>query len=334
MKKNKYLLITIVVLSALFLGACNLPTGEGDADADATTIASTSAAVFTHAAETAVGAVIPSATTQPGSTALPIATNTLIPTLPPASTATTKPIPCNRGGFVKDVTIPDGKEIPAGDAFTKTWRIKNNGSCTWGANYVVLFDSGEQMGAPASFPLGGTVAPGATIDISVNLTAPASAGNYQGNFKLRSHDNIVFGINADAQGPFWVKIVVANPTATAENPTLPPPPRPIYSSGNLDVASSFYGNLDNGSDDFMHHGIAPGDHELTSENGAIFLNMGFTAPTYDQCSTAALTANPIKLENALINQHLCYKTDQGRFGYFKITAYDESSLSVNYLTWE
>ncbi len=260
MKKNKYLLLTTIILSALFLGACNLPTGESDADADATTIASTSAAVFTHAAETAVGAVIPSATTQPGATALSTAANTPISTVPPASTATEIPIPCNRGSFVKDVTIPDSTEIPAGDSFTKTWRIKNDGSCTWGANYVVLFDSGEQMGAPASAALGGSVAPGATIDISVNLTAPVSPGNYQGNFKLRSHDNIVFGINADAQGPFWVKIVVPNPTPTPTNtPTSPDltitnltlNPNPPTQGVNVNVSITVYNQGQTDADAFV-----------------------------------------------------------------------------------
>ena len=258
MKKNKYLLLTIIILGALFLGACNLPTGESDADVDATTIASTSAAVFTHAAETAAVIGVPSATTQPGATVLPTATNTLVSTVPPANTATKKPIPCNRGSFVKDVTIPDGKEIPAGDAFTKTWRIKNNGSCTWGANYVVLFDSGEQMGAPATAPLGGSVAPGATIDISVNLTAPAAPGNYQGNFKLRSHDNIVFGINADAQGPFWVKIVVLVPTPTPGVPTLPPP----IAAVNLPLISASSGMVE--SDGSVHGPTNAGDSSINT----------------------------------------------------------------------
>ncbi len=252
MKKFKYLLITVVILSAFFLGACNMPTGESSEDADATTIASTSAAVFTHAAETAVVTGVPSATTEPDATALP--TNTLIPTIPPV-TATKTPIPCNRASFVKDVTIPDGKEIAAGASFTKTWRIKNNGSCTWRANYVVLFDSGEQMGAPASAPIGGTVAPNATIDISVNLIAPANPGNYQGNFKLRSHDNIVFGVNADAQGPFWVKIVVPVPTPTPTPlvPTLPPPVAAV----NLPLIGASSGMVE--SDGSVHSPTNAGD---------------------------------------------------------------------------
>ena len=219
MKKSKYSLISIIILSAILLGACNLPAGEDEIDVDATTIASTSAAVFTHAAETAV-VTLPTATTAPEFTAIP--TNTLIPTVPPV-TATNTPIPCNRASFVKDVTYSDGTEVIAGTTFTKTWRIKNNGSCSWTSGYVLLFDSGEQMGGGATSSITpGTVAPGETIDISVDLTAPATAGTYRGNFKLRSGDNIVFGINADGQGSFYVEIAVPAPTPTPASTLTPP----------------------------------------------------------------------------------------------------------------
>ncbi|MCP4139778.1 MAG: hypothetical protein GY755_05720 [Chloroflexi bacterium] len=218
MKKSKHLLISIFILSAIVLGACNLPTGESEEDAAATVIAETAASVFTQAAETAAS-TLPTATTAPEATAT--ATNTLFPTSP-AATATNTPVPCNRASFVKDVTYADNSEVASGAAFTKTWRIKNNGTCSWTSGYVLLFDSGDQMGAPGTATItAGTVAPGATVDISVDLTAPASPGTYQGKFKLRSPDNIVFGINADGQGPFWVKIVVPNPTATPTETTVP-----------------------------------------------------------------------------------------------------------------
>ena len=219
MKKARTLLILTLLLSSILLGSCNLPTEGSAADADATTIAATSGAVFTHAAETALVSGIPSATSIPSAT--PIPTNTLIPTSPPP-TATNTPIPCNRAEFVKDVTYADNAEVPAGTAFTKTWRLKNTGSCTWTSAYVLLFDSGEKMGAPSvgTFTTG-TVAPGAMVDISVELTAPSTPGTYEGKFKLRSPENIVFGINANAQAPFWVKIVVPSPTPTPTNTVEP-----------------------------------------------------------------------------------------------------------------
>lgn len=216
MRKSKYLLFTLVILSAILLGACNLPTKLSTEDANATIVASTANVVFTRAAETATAgssSILSTATTTPlVATALP--TNTPVPTIPPVA-ATNTPIPCNRASFVKDVNYPDNTEVPAGTAFTKTWRIKNNGSCTWTSGYVLLFDSGDQMNAPATATItAGTVTPGATVDISVDLTAPASPGTYQGKFKLRSPDNIVFGINANAQAAFWVKIIVPAPTPT------------------------------------------------------------------------------------------------------------------------
>ena len=215
MKKTTILLLTIVTAAALILGACNLPKAESQEDADATTIAGTAAAVFTHAAETAA-ALAPSATVETPATVTAIPTNTLFPTQ--VATATATAIPCNRASFVKDVSYPDNTTVEPGVTFTKTWRLKNLGSCTWTSGYVLLLDSytnNEKMGAPATAPItSGSIAPGETVDISVNLTAPTASGTYQGNFKLRSPDNIVFGINADGQGPFWVKVVVPSPTAT------------------------------------------------------------------------------------------------------------------------
>jgi peptidoglycan hydrolase-like protein with peptidoglycan-binding domain len=71
------------------------------------------------------------------------------------------------------------------------------------------------MGGPASQQLtNGTVAPGQTIDVSVNLTAPASTGTYKGNWKLREPGGTIFGLST---GPFWVQIKAV--TANAEWPT-------------------------------------------------------------------------------------------------------------------
>jgi len=219
MNKKTQLIFSIFIFSALLLGACNLPSRQSPEDANATTVAETANAVFTKAAETAA-VTVPSATTEAEPEATKTPTNTPPPTTA-AATATNTPIPCNRASFVEDVNYPDDTEVAAGSTFTKTWRLKNNGSCSWTSGYVLLFDSGDQMGAPATSTFtSGTVSPGSTVDISVDLTAPSSPGTYQGRFKLRSSDNIVFGINGDAQGSFWVKVVVPDPTPTPTEPDL------------------------------------------------------------------------------------------------------------------
>jgi len=63
------------------------------------------------------------------------------------------------------------------------------------------------MGAPDETVLtGGSIPPGAIADVSVQLKAPPSVGTYQGYFRLKSPDNVVFGINGAANDAFWVQI--------------------------------------------------------------------------------------------------------------------------------
>jgi hypothetical protein len=116
-------------------------------------------------------------------------------------TKTNTPKPCNDAQFISE-TIPDDSEFDAGAEFTKSWRFKNTGTCTWNTNYKLVFKSGDQMGALASKALSGDVAPGETVDIGVDMTAPASAGTYQGYWKLvdDNGDNLINNV--------WVKIKV------------------------------------------------------------------------------------------------------------------------------
>jgi len=64
------------------------------------------------------------------------------------------------------------------------------------------------MGGPASIPLRSSVAPGATLDLSVHLAAPYSPGRHRGEWKLRNAVGRRFGIGPNASLPFWVQINV------------------------------------------------------------------------------------------------------------------------------
>jgi large repetitive protein len=114
---------------------------------------------------------------------------------------------CDVAQFVADVTIADGTSVAPGSSFVKTWRLKNVGSCTWTTSYSVVFASGDQLGAPAVINMPTSVAPGATVDVSVSLTAPSSNGHYRGNWKLRNETGGMFGIGA-GNYLFWVDIYV------------------------------------------------------------------------------------------------------------------------------
>jgi hypothetical protein len=172
--------------------------------------------------------VVPSVAEAPTETAAASSTKTPpAPTEAPAATAmpdptvtpTGVPADCYRAKFVADVTIPDEWETSPGTAFTKTWTLMNAGTCAWTSEFMLVFDNGDRMDAPDSQALpAGTVAPGAMVDLSVNLKAPDQPGSYQAYFKLQSPDGVAFGLGEDGQTAFWVKIAVqpgAGPSAHA-----------------------------------------------------------------------------------------------------------------------
>ncbi len=205
--------------------ACNWPgraTPSGSQNAAQTAAAMTVQAILA-ASSTPAGQVQPPSP-PPSVTPPPQATWTPAPSPTQAPTWTPSPEPCNRAQFVRDVTVPDGTEFAPGTAFTKTWRLKNVGTCTW-QNYSLVFDHGDAMGGPPSQPIP-VVAPGQEVDISVDLVAPNSPGAYRGYWRLRDNQGRVFGLTTGV--PFWVDIKVVNPTATptatfTTSPTLPPP---------------------------------------------------------------------------------------------------------------
>ena len=129
---------------------------------------------------------------------------------------------CDKAYFISDVTVPDGTSFSGGSTFTKTWRLLNNGNCTWTTSYSLVFYSGEKMGGPDSVPLSVDVAPGQRVNISATLTAPSTPGTYRGYWMLKNTSGGVFGIGTTGSSPFWVKINVLKPFITAYDFTLAP----------------------------------------------------------------------------------------------------------------
>ena len=216
MKKSR-ILLTLIPAAALVISslACNLPGSEPADPEDA--VQATINAVETKRAEQEGEEEPPPEPVGDDPTPTPTLepkveepSPTPLPTFTPLPTATE--IPCDRATFVTDVTVPDGADYSPGDVFTKTWRLKNTGSCTWTSGYDLVFDHGDQMGAPAVSQLtSGTVGPNQTLDVSVQLTAPGSEGGYKGYFKLRNPQGVIFGIGASANIAFWVEIEVLGP---------------------------------------------------------------------------------------------------------------------------
>jgi hypothetical protein len=135
----------------------------------------------------------------------PLPTNTLVPTVTTVSY-------CDWVSFVKDVTVSDGTTFTPGETFTKTWRLKNRGTCTWTPDYMLVFTSGAQMGGTTAVRLPGYVSPGQSVDVSVTLTAPNTSGEYIGYWMLRNPSGALFGYGDKANQAFYVEIKVKEAT--------------------------------------------------------------------------------------------------------------------------
>ena len=140
---------------------------------------------------------------------------TASPTLNP-SDPTPTPSCRDSAVVVADVTYPDNTRLEVGEEFTKTWKLQNTGSCTW-TDYIIAFVSGDQMDAPDSVPVPET-AMSSTVEVSIDLVAPAEDGAYTGNFELRNAEGEVLPLGTEPT--FWVKIVVGDEMPSASEQTI------------------------------------------------------------------------------------------------------------------
>jgi uncharacterized protein YkwD len=130
-------------------------------------------------------------------------------------TPTTSPTPSqsssdctDQATFEGDVTIPDNTIFHEGDTFVKTWRIYNAGTCTWGPGYQLVLAYGDPMGAAITNPLP-AAAPGTSIAVSLNMTAPNGAGQHTGNWELQNASGQRFGVGSTGNDYFWAQINVS-----------------------------------------------------------------------------------------------------------------------------
>ncbi len=260
-------------------------------------------------------------------------------------TDTPEPTGCtNFASFVSDVTYPDDTEVDADSSFTKTWRLRNDGTCTWTSSYALVFSHGDRMDGLVESALLGTVPPGSTVDISSGMTAPADTGTYQGFWKLRSSDGVLFGIGTDGSVAFWVKIVVP----AEEEGIVFEPLVPVFEAYLLFKASgtdeylndSGCYDLDAGEQvscgapqaDFKYEHtlfLFTHEYEIDPLHGVGFRLFGSEAPTREQCQGLSLSASTFELHK----RYYCYQTSDGNYGWIKITNYNSSAVLFDFATF-
>jgi uncharacterized protein YkwD len=176
----------------------------------------------------------PAKTEVTAATQIPAATKTpsaqvSVPPTPETPVPTNDPNCTNSAAFVADVTIPDNTDMAAGATFTKTWRVKNTGTCTWTSNYTLSYYSDEQMGLPSSVPLSVTP-PNQTADISVDLRASSSMGTHRSYFVIKNPAGLIMKIDNDSR--LWVVINVSSQVASVPTATQIAGSVPVTGSGS------------------------------------------------------------------------------------------------------
>ncbi len=360
MRKSPVFRNTLCLLTALaLLTGCNMPTSASQTTPDITQAYQTVQARLTQAATGSPAAAAAAPTVAPA-TPTPLASAT-----PEAATPSATPRPttvpptapakiCDQAaaGSPLDVTIPDGTRMTPGQTFTKTWRLYNNGTCTWTTEYTLALFSGEDMDSPAGINLPKAVAPGESVDVSVELTAPDATGTAGGNWKLRNTAGTWCGIGPGGASPCWVESTVAGtasvsatPTGT-NNPNVTRTPYPDGSAPGETVTGS--GSLKPGEAldldtsvmnaagaDVLFKVNAQGKPGLAAQGGANLAVMGFKQPTYAECKSSGLGGGTIQLKDLSGGQYLCYKTNQGNYGWLYLASWDQDNalLGIQMNTW-
>jgi hypothetical protein len=187
------LFVTLALITA-FVSACgsaNTPPAEPTPDVAAvrTSAASTVISQFTLTA-----AAFTPTPSLPTDTSIPETTSTV--TVAPVAQVTnaegTTVSLCDSLEFVSDVNIPDGTSMSPGQDFVKTWKIKNNGSCPWGAGYKLVY-AGYSDDMDGQFqPLAAVVQPNQDVDVSVQFKAPDAAGEYLSAWQMENPSGVTF----------------------------------------------------------------------------------------------------------------------------------------------
>jgi hypothetical protein len=111
---------------------------------------------------------------------------------------------CNNATYLSETEPMDKTQIAANKSFTKGWSMQNTGTCSWGEGYSWAFLSGDQMGGKdiVITAKDTSTAAGHSNTFIVKLTAPATAGEYKGFWRMKAPDGTFFGDQP------WVDIVV------------------------------------------------------------------------------------------------------------------------------
>jgi hypothetical protein len=172
---------------------------------------------------------VPTSTPAPTDTPNPTPTNasgSLTPTnAAGSSTSTANPAVadtnCNAAEFAGNVNYFDGTKVGPDHPFTKSWLIRNTGTCTWNSDYTLVYVNGTRFGGDTAVSIPGPIAPGQYVTVSANLVAPNPPGTYTSYWMMKDDSNQFFGFGPVGKDPIHVTILIMQ-LGSNTNPTPKP----------------------------------------------------------------------------------------------------------------
>ena len=206
-RKSNFPILFLNILIVAALSACGSPEAAAptvDINEIVQQVAATLQEGYTQTAQampTATDTPEPTLTPVPSATVEPlvVATATLA-SLPTATFAGPTALPidpstangCYNAWFIADVTIPAGTKFDPGDAFTKTWRLQNTGTCEWTGDFKIVYVGGNMFGSD-SVKIRQRVGVGGIADISLEMYAPNRSGTAISNWRMSTASGDLFG---------------------------------------------------------------------------------------------------------------------------------------------
>ncbi len=185
---KRHLFISILLITSLMLGGCNIAAGSAPASSEMSTAAAQTVqavlATPTQKASPVPGVAIDGTTAEPPTTGCEDNAG---------HTSWT------RDGETYDVNVVNTR-IPPKKTFHMAWVLQNTGTCTWNDAYKMHFDYGTQLTTAEDFPIlpiGAELPPGGSVTVTIPMSAPEQPGDYESNFSLQDGNGesvINFGV--------------------------------------------------------------------------------------------------------------------------------------------
>lgn len=124
---------------------------------------------------------------------------------------------------------------------------------------------------------------------------------------------------------------------------LPLPPvivTPItQSTGPIALKQTFTANLDNGASpggagkDIWYEAVNPVSKFFAPVSGAKFSWAGGAQRGWNGCKAATYSSAKLSIWTVTVGSYVCYKTNQGKYGEFRLNGYTGTTANIGYTTW-